>query len=115
LEASVPADTWVGAFQSGTIGFFHDRTINLDGKVNPEALAATTSHRLNEYVLESPIEYLVDWASLLEPWLERDPRIQRHFETLVLDREHNLGVLRRRHPSSGNGSSSAESSADVTR
>jgi hypothetical protein len=29
VEANVPDATWVGAVQTGTLGFFHDRTINL--------------------------------------------------------------------------------------
>src|SRR5262249_7835753 len=37
VEKNVPSDAWVGAIQSGTVGFFHERTINLDGKVNPAA------------------------------------------------------------------------------
>jgi len=40
VEANVAPEEWVGAIQSGTLGFFHDRTLNLDGKVNPHALAA---------------------------------------------------------------------------
>ena len=33
VEQNVPDDTWVAAVQSGTLGYYHDRTINLDGKV----------------------------------------------------------------------------------
>src|SRR5262249_16444442 len=40
VERNVPDDVWVGAVQTGTLGFFHDRTLNLDGKVNPDALKA---------------------------------------------------------------------------
>jgi hypothetical protein len=42
----VSPETWVGAPQSGTLGYFHDRTINLDGKVNPLALDARRENRL---------------------------------------------------------------------
>lgn len=38
VSSVVPPDTAVGAWQSGTLGFWRERVINLDGKVNPEAL-----------------------------------------------------------------------------
>jgi hypothetical protein len=96
VGANVSDDVWVGAPQSGTLGFFHDRTINLDGKVNPQALAAQRagSRRLIEYILSQPIQYIVDWSAITV-WLESS-EIARHFELVVDDRERNLAVLRRR-------------------
>jgi hypothetical protein len=87
---------WVAAFQSGTLGFFHDRTLNLDGKVNPGALAAIEAGRHQAYVVASPAEYVVDWAGFLEPWSRSDPLVLQHFEWVVLDREGNFAVLGRR-------------------
>ena len=62
VDQNVPQEVWVGAVQTGTLGYWHDRTINLDGKVNPAALAARREigHVL-EYVVESEIDYIVDW------------------------------------------------------
>lgn len=58
---NVGAEVWVGAIQTGTLGFFHDRTINLDGKTNPEALKANRSQEsMKAYVIGSKIHYLVD-------------------------------------------------------
>lgn len=96
VEGHVATDTWVGAFQSGTLGFFHDRTINLDGKVNPEALRAIRERRHQAYVVESPIEFVVDWATILEPWAQSDPSLPRHFEWVVRDPRDNFAVLGRR-------------------
>jgi hypothetical protein len=96
VESHVGEDAWVGAFQSGTLGFFHDRTINLDGKVNPEALRAIRERRHQAYVLGSPIEFVVDWATILEPWWRSDPALARQFQWLVQDREDNFAVLGRR-------------------
>jgi hypothetical protein len=90
----VPDDVWVGAVQTGTLGFFHDRTINLDGKVNPYALQARLEHRTQDYVLESPIQYLVDWVGI-ETWLHGTP-LEGRFDLAVFDRDRNLVVLRRR-------------------
>ena len=38
IEDHVPPTDAVSAFQSGTIGYFRDRVVNLDGKVNGETL-----------------------------------------------------------------------------
>ena len=96
VKAHVPAQTWVGAIQTGTLGFFHDRTINLDGKVSPEALRA----KLNEggaipYILRSEIKYLVDWHGIAE-WIRIEKGgFNQKFELVLADQHTNLAVLRR--------------------
>jgi hypothetical protein len=104
----VTPDVWVGAPQSGTLGYFHDRTLNLDGKVNPFALQARRDSRLFRYIVEETnIDYLVDWYGLSR-WVddpasvqeETDPELLgRHFAVAVRDRDRNLVVLRRLDPS----------------
>lgn len=95
----VPTETWVGAVQTGTLGYWHDRTINLDGKVNPEALQAilTEGHVLN-YVLNSPIEYLADWYGI-QAWTTTTNQgiraFPEAFEVIVSDPQSNLAVLER--------------------
>ena len=89
----VPDDTWVAAIQTGTLGFFHDRTLNLDGKVNPRALEARLAGRTQEYVLESPVEYLVDWTGIAA-WA-KGTALEGRFEIIELDAQRNLAVLRR--------------------
>ena len=96
VESNLSEDTWVGAFQSGTLGFFHDRTINLDGKINPQALAAIRSGRQQAYVVDSPVQFVVDWASIVEPWSRSTPVVRQHFDWVVIDAEHNFAVLGRR-------------------
>ena len=95
VRQNVRDDTWVGAIQSGTLGFFHDRTINLDGKVNADALRARLSGRTAQYVAESPIECLVDWTGIAT-WNDAGP-LRHEFELIVLDTERNLAVLKRVH------------------
>lgn len=92
------AEVWAGAPQTGTLGYFHDRTINLDGKVNPEALRRLMQdgHSLS-YVLESPVEYVVDWVGMAR-WVKLDqlnPRFGQEFEVIVEDPVRNLAVLKR--------------------
>jgi 4-amino-4-deoxy-L-arabinose transferase-like glycosyltransferase len=96
VAQNVAPDTWVGAVQTGTLGYWHDRTINLDGKVNPEALRirrATGDVRL--YVVDSPIEVLADWVGIAT-WVETGGEdFVEAFELVVADEAANLAVLRR--------------------
>jgi hypothetical protein len=99
VEENVPEEAWVGAVQTGTLGYWHDRTINLDGKVNPQALAArrTEGHVLN-YVVDSEIDYIVDWAGVGD-WIafpEAAGGFAETFELVLQDRRADLSVMRRR-------------------
>jgi len=49
----------VGAFQSGTLGYFRDRIVNLDGKVNYEALLQKDD--LRGYLRRHGIVWFCDW------------------------------------------------------
>ena len=101
VQKNVDEGQWVGGIQTGTLGYFHDRTINLDGKVNPKALRARIeSGGVFGYVLdETPINYLVDWAGIAS-WASAAsaPQFGQAFEVVVDDKAANLGVLRRRVP-----------------
>ena len=100
VTRNVPEETWVGAVQTGTVGYWHDRTINLDGKVNPDALQAllTEGHALN-YILQSPVDYLADWAGIAA-WTTTGnhgiAEFSSSFEVIVQDEARNLAVLKRR-------------------
>lgn len=104
VNSNVDQRQWVGAIQTGTLGYFHDRTINLDGKVNPAALREIArSGDIRPYVLHrTPINYVADWASIAG-WVESsqseaDREFQRGFQLVLADKAANLGVLRRTHP-----------------
>lgn len=94
--ANVPEDAWVGAIQTGTLGFFHDKTYNLDGKVNAEALEAKLEGGIGipQYVVDNEIRYLIDWAGISK-FAELSP-IAEHYELIVLDHQRNLAVLARK-------------------
>lgn len=101
VKQNVAKDTWVGAVQTGTLGFFHDRTINLDGKVNPDALTARLEKRVPHYVVnqvfddnDGQIEYLVDWVGIAS-WTNKKP-LDTHFDLILKDPKSNLAVLRRK-------------------
>jgi hypothetical protein len=94
VQQHVGDDVWIGAVQTGTLGFFHDRTLNLDGKVNPEALAANLAGRVPEYVNTKELQVLADWYGMTR-WAEL-PALKDKFEVLVADQQRNLGVVARK-------------------
>lgn len=99
---NVPEDAWVAAVQTGTLGYWHDRTLNLDGKVNPAALEARKREgSVLSYVLDSDIDYIVDWAGVGN-WVNT-PRAQETgfadaFELVLQDFDKDLSVMRRVTP-----------------
>jgi hypothetical protein len=99
VHANVPDDVWVAAIQTGTLGYFHDRTRNLDGKVSPEALAARLEGRTFRYVLDKRVAYVTDWVGI-ESWV-KDSELTPYFAVRVLDPERNLVVLERVTPAAG--------------
>ena len=96
VQRNVPPETWVGAPQTGTLGFFHDRTINLDGKVNPDALRAKIKEGdVIAYILRSDIMYIADWVGMAKWALIEKDGFDRKFQLLVDDKAANLAVLKR--------------------
>ncbi len=90
---NVKEDTWVAAWQSGMLGYFHDRTINLDGKVNPLALNAYRDKGIGEYAQSTKAEYIIDWRSIA---LNKDFKyIPDYFTVIEDDPQSNLAVLQR--------------------
>lgn len=93
----LPATTWVSAVQTGTLGYFHDRTLNLDGKVNPEALAAKLRGEAewHRYIADSPADYLIDWVGMARFPIDHPEEYRGKFAVKVEDFERNLAVLER--------------------
>jgi hypothetical protein len=60
--AHVPADDFVASGQSGMLGYFRDRVVNCDGKVNPEVHAYRG--RLQAYLDERRIDWWISWSVL---------------------------------------------------
>jgi hypothetical protein len=59
VRAHVPAEEWVAAGQSGTLGFFRAHVLNMDGKVNPEAHAH--AGRATGYLKSKGVRWFADW------------------------------------------------------
>jgi len=72
LDAQLPASCRVGAFQSGTLGYFSRcQVINLDGVVNRDATRALKEQRMATYIREEGITAVIDWPWILEALLVR--------------------------------------------
>ncbi|HEV8335535.1 MAG TPA: glycosyltransferase family 39 protein [Candidatus Polarisedimenticolia bacterium] len=72
LDEAIPPEATAGAFQSGTLSYFSDRTvINLDGVVNGAALRALEEKRMAEYVRGAGIQAVIDYPLILQALLVR--------------------------------------------
>lgn len=70
VEENTDEDDSVGVFQCGMIGYFSNRkTINLDGKVNRDALEALKTGSLVEYIEHEDLDMILDHERILEIFL----------------------------------------------
>ena len=70
VDANTAEGEKIGVFQCGTIGYFcHREIINLDGKVNREALDAIRNGRLESYLQKEGIDVVLDHSRILEIFL----------------------------------------------
>ncbi len=63
----------IGAFQSGVIGYFNNNVINLDGKLNHNALKALLrnkdkkdNYKFSDFIEEQKINVIVDWEGYIK-------------------------------------------------
>jgi len=73
VEAVVPPGETVAAKQSGTLGFFRSDVVNLDGKVNPDALEARGD--LPAYISRIGVRWLCDWDAVVERIVAADDEV----------------------------------------
>ncbi|MDI9349132.1 MAG: hypothetical protein QM537_03915 [Candidatus Symbiobacter sp.] len=72
VRKHVPDRYKVAAGQSGSLGYFRPNTVNLDGKVNHEALSF--QDHMDDYLRQNNIEWFCDWPNYVESYLGRDPK-----------------------------------------
>lgn len=72
LNNNIKNSPKIGAFQSGTLGYFCKNITNLDGKNNPYALDAMVSGNGLEYIKKQNLEYVVDWPSQIAKYINYD-------------------------------------------
>jgi hypothetical protein len=93
-------DGKIGAFQSGTLGYFLDNVVNLDGKNNTDALKAVTTGKVIDYMLSQNLKYIADWPSLIALYCNYDEFL-RHFEPVASIGAHEIYRLRSNLPEQG--------------
>jgi len=71
VQECVPKEAVVAAGQSGTLGYFCDRVVNLDGKVNREAL--DHQNDMWHYLRERGIRWVCDWPPIADRYLGPRP------------------------------------------
>jgi hypothetical protein len=71
VQERVPAGECVAALQSGTLGFFRDCVVNLDGKVNAEALLRRRD--IWRYLDERGVRWVCDWPALFRTYFGARP------------------------------------------
>jgi hypothetical protein len=71
INREFPQYEKIGAFQSGVIGFFNPNIVNLDGKVNSEAIKFSRDGKLNQYLDDQHIDVLVDWPDYIYGRLDK--------------------------------------------
>ncbi|MFN4985626.1 MAG: hypothetical protein ACK5GI_05725 [Ignavibacteria bacterium] len=70
VQSYVSADYPVASGQTGTLGFMRERVLNIDGKVNHEALRRRES--IPEYLAERNVHWFCDEPELIERFLGHD-------------------------------------------
>ena len=63
-RSTVPEGQVVAAMQTGTLGFFREKVVNLDGKVNPQAIAARDE--LPELLARGKVNWLCDYPMFID-------------------------------------------------
>ncbi|HVN17045.1 MAG TPA: hypothetical protein VMT73_14975 [Anaerolineales bacterium] len=67
--AQNPPDAYVGAWNSGVLGYYQGgtRVVNLDGLVNNDIYPYAVSHNLPAYLQAKNIHYILDFQNMLYP------------------------------------------------
>jgi hypothetical protein len=71
VGAQVPDTDDVAAGQAGTLGYFRQRVVNVDGKVNREAIPYQA--RMWDYLAARDVRWFCDWPFYVEKYLGADP------------------------------------------
>lgn len=100
IKENLGPEQKVGMFQSGTTGFLYPkRVINLDGKVNHEALQAVRTHNLGEYLRRERVDVLLDWPEYLSFAWRDSALFNRVAHKTTLHNRFEVWTVRARDPS----------------
>ncbi len=91
--AEHPSDK-IGMLQSGLTSFLAPNIINLDGKVNAEALRAHQEGHLARYIRNEQILYIADWKPFIEDVAEMCRKDELFFDSVGM--VGHIQIMRRR-------------------
>lgn len=91
--AEHPSDK-IGMLQSGLTSFIAPNVINLDGKVNAEALRAHQEGHLARYIRNEQILYIADWKPFVEDVAEMCRKDELFFDSVGM--VGHIQIMRRR-------------------
>jgi hypothetical protein len=97
IETQVSKSEKVGAFSSGVSGYFFRNVVNLDGKVNREAMKARREGRLGRYINEEGITVLLDWPETIRVFVP-DAYLEQCWEPCAIRLLPEQGNCYRRRP-----------------
>jgi hypothetical protein len=86
-------DGRIGAYQSGTLGYFLDNVVNLDGKNNAHALQAVTTRKSLDYIQSQNLKYIADWPSIISSYCNYDEFL-KYYEPIATVGAHEIYRLR---------------------
>jgi hypothetical protein len=69
INKNLPRQATIGAFQSGTLGYFCPNVVNLDGKNNPYVLQRLLKGETIDYIREERFDYIIDWPSQIADYV----------------------------------------------
>lgn len=90
IKQNASDSTWVAALQSGTLGYFHNKTINMDGKLNSDILYLNDEY--GKYLFENNVEYFIDEDQLVDDFKKKN--VEKYY--YEYDRTANFKVLKKR-------------------
>jgi hypothetical protein len=73
IRELVPTVDAVAAGQAGTLGYFRPHVVNVDGKVNREAIPY--QDRMWDYLAAHDVRWFADWPFYVEKYLGADPTV----------------------------------------
>jgi hypothetical protein len=81
-RAEVPDGAVLGAPQCGALAYYADdnRVVNLDGVVSRQAFEANRDRRLDEYLREESVDYLIGRSFDIEWVRKHGPGVDRHLD-----------------------------------
>jgi len=86
-------DGRIGAFQSGTLGYFLDNVVNLDGKNNTKALHAVVSKQVIPYMLSQNLKYIADWPEQIGRYCDFQ-QFSQYYKPIARVNSHEIYVRR---------------------